>query len=418
MFRADLPTIDYRAPWTQPLEDRIAALTRPAERRVAYLYQAPDTSTFRYRVFNMVQALEGSADVAAAWFTVAEVPRLLPLLDRCDALVVCRVRYADAIGNLLNRARQLRVATVFDCDDLVFDPDYVHLILHTLDQQIFEKAWDTWFAMIGRIAATMRLCDRGIVTNDFLADRLRAAAPGKPVGVVPNFLERTQRDLSLRLYGAKQHSGFARDGRIHIGYFSGTPTHSRDFAIIADALARLMHDDPRIVLRLVGFVQPAGALAEFADRIEHFPLQDHLNLQRLIAGVEFNVAPLQSNDFTNCKSDLKYFEAASVGTLTLASPTHAFRAAISDGVNGWLVPAYDWHAALQAAIGALDVYPAMAARAFAHASAGYSPEAMSGRIRLALFGPPSAAAASPPPLRRTASGPVRPEPMLSESRIE
>lgn len=418
MFTAEFPRIDYRAPWNQPVEDRIAVLTRPAERRVAYLYQAPDTSTFRYRVFNMVEALAGAPDIAAAWFTVQEVPRLLPLLDRCDALVVCRVRYAEAVGNLLNRARQLRVATVFDCDDLVFDPDYVHLILHTLDQQIFEKAWDTWFAMIGRIAATMRLCDRGLVTNDFLAERLRAAAPGKPVSVVPNFLERTQRDLSLRLYGAKQQSDFARDGRIHIGYFSGTPTHSRDFAIIAPALARLMRSDRRVVLRLVGFVQPAGALAEFADRIEHFPLQDHLNLQRLIAGVEFNVAPLQWNDFTNCKSDLKYFEAASVGTLTLASPTHAFRAAIEDGSNGWLVAAHDWHAALQTAIGTLDAYPAMAARAFAHASTGYSPDAMTAAIRLALFGPPLPVAGAPPQLRRAASGPARPDALLSENRAE
>lgn len=392
MFTATLPPVDYRDPWTQPVEDRLAALLRPAARRVAYLYELPDTSTFRYRVFNMVQALADEDDIAASWFVRAEIPRLLPLLARCDVLVVCRTRYDEAIAHLLSLARSLGVQTVYDCDDLIFDPDYAHLLVHTLDQPMFEKGWDTWFAITARNAATMRLCDRAIVTNDFLADRLRAAAPGKDVRVVPNFLERAQLDLSRRLYDAKRAGGFARDGRIHVGYFSGTPTHRRDFAVVADALAALLRADPRVVLRIVGFLEPAGPLADLTDRVEVFPLQDYMNLQRLIAAVEFNLVPLQHNDFTNCKSELKYFEAAIVGTATLASPTHAFRAAIRDGETGVLVPSYGWREALRAAIAGLDDYPALAARAFDHARDTYAPPAMVPAIRAALFGAPAAAA--------------------------
>ena len=387
MFTATIPAIAYRDPWCQSQEDRLAALLRPAARRVAYLYELPDTSTFRYRCYNMVQALESERDIAAAWFVRADAPALLPLLDRCDTLVVCRVRYDDTVAHLLARARQLGVDTVFDCDDLVFDPDYVHLVLHTLDQIMVEKAWDTWFASIGRIGATMRQCGRAIVTNDFLADRLRAAAPGKDVRVVPNFLDREQLAVSLPLYEAKRRGGFARDGRIHVGYFSGTPTHSHDFAIVEEALANLLRDDPRVVLRLVGFLRPSAALAAFAHRIERVPLQDFLNLQRLIGGVEFNIVPLCANDFTNCKSELKYFEAAIVGTATLAAPTHAFRAAMADGDNGWLVPSYGWEKALRTALATLDDYGAVAERAFAHAHTCYSPRAMVPAIRAALFGP-------------------------------
>ncbi len=387
MFTATIPPIDYRDPWTQDFADRLAALLRPAARRIAWLYELPDTSTFRYRCFNMVQALAGEPDIAASWFTRAEIPRLLPLLERCDTLVLCRVRYDDTVAHLLARARQLGVDTVFDCDDLVFDTDYVHLVLHTLDQLMFEKAWDTWFASIGRIGATMRLCDRAIVTNDFLAERLRRAAPGKDVRVVPNFLDREQLDVSLPLYEAKRRSGFARDGHIHIGYFSGTPTHSHDFAIVEESLAALLRADPRVVLRLVGFLRTGGALADFGDRIERVPLQDFLNLQRLIAGVEFNIVPLRANDFTNCKSELKYFEAAIVGTATLAAPTYTFRAAIRDGENGWLVPSYGWLEALRAAMDALDDYPALAQRAFVDARAHYSPSAMVPAIRAAIDGP-------------------------------
>ncbi len=387
MFTATIPPVAYRDPWQQSLEDRLAALLRPASHRVAWLYELPDTSTFRYRCHNMVQALEGERDIAAAWFARADIPALVPLLDRCDTLVVCRVRYDDSVAHVLERARQLGVDTVFDCDDLVFDPDYVHLVLHTLDQAMGEQAWDCWFASIGRIGATMRQCNRAIVTNAFLADRLRAAAPGKDVRVVPNFLDREQLDVSLRLYAAKRHSGFARDGRVHIGYFSGTPTHNHDFAIVEDALADLLRTDARVVLRLVGFLRPSGALAAFEHRIERAPLHDFLNLQRLIGGVEFNIVPLRANDFTNCKSELKYFEAAIVGTATLAAPTHAFRTAIADGDNGWLVPSYGWDEALRTALASLDDYAAMAQRAFRHTLACYRPEAMVPAIRAALFAP-------------------------------
>jgi hypothetical protein len=60
-------------------------------------------------------------------------------------------------------------------------------------------------------------------------------------------------------------------------------------------------------------------LATLKDRIEVVPLQDFINLQRSIVEVEIHIAPLQDNVFTNCKSDLKFFDAAICGILTLAS---------------------------------------------------------------------------------------------------
>ena len=76
-----------------------------------------------------------------------------------------------------------------------------------------------------------------------------------------------------------------------------------------------------------------------------------MNLQRLIAEVEINIAPLQDNLFTNCKSELKYFEAAITGTITVASPTYTFSRAIVDGGNSFLAAAYEWNAKLEAALG-------------------------------------------------------------------
>jgi glycosyltransferase involved in cell wall biosynthesis len=74
-----------------------------------------------------------------------------------------------------------------------------------------------------------------------------------------------------------------------------------------------------------------------------------LELQGAIADVDVNLAPLQSSPFTFSKSELKFFEAALVETMTIASPTPVFAQVISDGVNGFLAGASEWASQLQRA---------------------------------------------------------------------
>jgi len=196
----------------------------------------------------------------------------------------------------------------------------------------------------------MNLCDGALVTNSYLAARAEAFL-GKPTWVIPNYLNREQMEVSADIWNAKERSGWARDGRIHLGYFSGTPTHNRDFALVARPLARLMDDDERLVLRVVGFLDNLDpALERHRARIETIPLQDFVNLQREIGRVEINLVPLQDNVFTNCKSELKWFEAAVAGAVTIASPTYTYRQAIQHGRNGWLAPAYAWEEMLREVI--------------------------------------------------------------------
>ena len=209
---------------------------------------------------------------------------------------------------------------------------------------------------------------------------------GLPSWVVPNFLNGAQLDLSARIVERKRASGWRRDGRIHLGYFSGTPSHNRDFAIIADTVAELLQRDRRLVLRIVGFLEPKGRLAAMADRIERFPLQDFLNLQRLIGEVELNLVPLQDNTFTNCKSELKVFEAAITGTISIASPSFTLKRAIKEGETGYLAPAYRWEEVVLRAIDQLDDYPRMAEAAVAAAEERYGPARQAQAITAAVFG--------------------------------
>lgn len=345
-------SIAYTDPWALSFEERFKSF-RSGERRIAYFYEIPDTSTFRYRVFNMVEALEAAPDigVSASWFCRADLPYLERFVDRADTLVICRTRFDADVDRMIQRAKARGVPVLFDVDDLVFDPDYIHLILDALGQPIAsQELWDYWYAYVGRIGATLRLCDGAIATNRFLAEKLAAYVPRIDPRIVPNFMNRRQQAESERIFASKQRSGFARDGRIHIGYFSGTPSHNRDFEVVISALRTVLDENPQVVLRTAGFLKPKDFLPTHRERLEVYPLQDFLNLQAIIGEVEINIAPLQNNVFTNCKSELKYFEAAIVGTLTIASPSYTLRNAIRNGENGFLANAQEWDLKLQEAI--------------------------------------------------------------------
>ena len=228
---------------------------------------------------------------------------------------------------MIEQAKNLGRTVIFDVDDLVVDTQYAHLLMDTLNQDAGSEAHlDYWFGYIARLNAVLHLCDRVITTNEYLASHIRACT-GKDVRIVPNFINREQLEYSLQLYAAKRAARFSGDERIHLGYFSGSPSHDNDFELISDALARLLDKDPRLHLRLVGYLNVNGPVVGHAERIERFGMHDFINLQRLIGSTEINLVPLQDNAFTNCKSELKFFEAGIVGTITVASPVFAYRMA-------------------------------------------------------------------------------------------
>jgi glycosyltransferase involved in cell wall biosynthesis len=373
MLAADLvPRVPYKDPWDLDLSQRMRMLVA-GKRRVAYFYEKPNNSTFRYRAYNMAQVLNDTeGDVSASYFFLTDLHRLDEIADSASILVICRSRLDNHINYLISAFRQRRKSVLFDVDDLVFNTEYVHLILHTLDQDIFsEKVWDHWSAYLDRMGATLKLCDGAITTNDFLADRIRDFV-SVPVSIVPNFLNREQLDLSDRIFAAKRSLKIGEDGLIHLGYFSGSPSHNRDFAIVVPALELLLEENPRLGVVMVGYIQAGAALKRFGKRVKWFPFHDFINLQRLVGTVEFNLMPLQYNAFTNCKSELKYFEAAIVGTMSIASPTYTYEKAILDGQNGYLAQAHQWVSCIKRAVADIGNYQSMAERGYADARTKYA----------------------------------------------
>lgn len=361
MFSLQIPPVPYADPWLQPLSARLAMMCRRPT-RVAYFYEEPNNSTFRYRAYNMAQVLNepGDGKVSASYFFLSDVDRFDEIADAADVLVICRSRYCHQVSGLVAKFRARRKRVLFDIDDLVFDTDYAHLVVATLGLDVRQKGlWDDWFAMISRMGQTLKLCDAAITTNDFLAQKL-ADYSGLPVSVVPNFMNQEQLAVAASVFEQKAKARFQGNGKTTLGYFSGSPSHRLDYAIVEPALAEVMALRPDVEVMVVGYIDHGPAMRDFADRVSRQPFHDYVNLQRLLGSVEFNLMPLQSNAFTDCKSELKYFEAASVGTLSIASPSYTYRRSIRDGENGYLSKAHEWAQVIVRALDNLNAYEGMA----------------------------------------------------------
>ncbi|MCF6376993.1 glycosyltransferase [Nocardioides KLBMP 9356] len=346
-------------------------LDRP--HRVAYVYRTPDTSTFRYRVANTVDALNhADGDIGAAWYCDDELRALLRIVPELDVIVVARYPWNAALRELVQTAQRHGVPLVFDCDDLVFDVRFAEIVMSSLGKDVDVNAeWDVWFAYMGRLRASLDVCRGATTTNPVLAHQLASYVEDAPA-IVPNVMNREQQAYSRELLDAKVAGGWRRDDQVTIGYFSGTPSHVRDFAVAGLSLARLLDEDDGVSVRIVGYLDDLGPLEPHRDRVEFQKFMHYVDLQRSIAEVEVNIAPLSHTAFNICKSDLKFFEAAAVGTWTVASHTPSLDHAIDDGVTGRLAKAHEWDGALREAVALARDTRAYADHALAAAEVAHS----------------------------------------------
>ncbi len=366
MYLHNIPAVQYSDPWVNTFNQRLALLQK-GQKRIAYYYEKPDSSTFRYRIYNMIQSIGEANNISASYFWGDELKFMDKIIPNSDVIVICRSRYTEQLSRFITTARSKGKKVFFDIDDLVFNPIFAHLVIDSLNEDINNPVVaDFWFSYMGKQAATLHLCDEAIVTNDYLANLINQYT-GKKTSIIPNFLNKEQIETSTKIFEAKKENNFKRDEKFHLGYFSGSPTHAKDLDVVLDALILLMEKHPNIHLRIVGYMNSVKPLQKFASRIERIPLQDFLNLQRVIGDVEINLVPLQNNEFTNCKSELKYFEAGVSGTTTVASPTYTYTNAILEGKNGFLAKSYEWYDKINSLVSQPDILIKIALEAH-HAS--------------------------------------------------
>lgn len=345
MYNIKLYNIINETPWEVSFSQRVAHMLEMKKmglKVVCYLYESADTSTFRYRVYNMCQALEVGLEWRGIYFFDRELENIYQFIDYMDVVIVCRFRWNSRIDKIIDFFHENHKIVAFDTDDMIYNEKYIPYIMNTLAVQETEERLNYWFSYINRISAVEKKCDVLTTTNKYLADVMQRDL-NKKVYITQNFLNRIQLEVSDAYYLQKKQQ--CSEDEFVIGYFSGTPSHINDFRVVAPELKQLLEENENIKLRIVGFMEIPAYLNDLVNngQIEYEPLVTFAELQKKIAEVDVNIAPLVVNQFTNCKSELKYFEAAIVGTTTCATPTFAFQQGIIHEEDGYLCEQGYWY---------------------------------------------------------------------------
>lgn len=361
--------------WPQPLASRLKLLEQLSrKKKVIYLYEAEDYGTFRYRVYNPCQILNHTSDYEATYFFESELKNLDQLIKRADLLILVRFPWSFALEKLLIQAKQRQIPLVFDVDDLVFDVAYVPQIINHLTESEDGQEYEWFYTYVGRRYVTALRCDFTSTTTAPLCAKLMQSFPNKKCYTLKNFLNNEQVSVSREIYAEKiSLQKKEKKSAFVLGYFSGTRTHHNDFRAIAKDLITLMQSNDQVNLRLAGYLDLPNEFKQFdARRVKRFPLMDFIQLQRSISECDLNLIPLTANDFNDCKSELKYFESAVVGTPSLASPSKVYQQVIRNGYNGFI--SLDWKAAIEQLIHSKEMYMNIQENAYAHALSTYHGE--------------------------------------------
>ena len=298
-----------------------------------------DWGSVRYRCAHFQEQL-GLAGIPSTivWITAPVIN-----LDH-DIIILHRVEYDDFAAKLIAKARDLGKILVYEADDLVFDPEFVRYRGYK-GEFTSENSYQA-VEVLARCRRTIMACDCCVVSTEFLAKR--AAPLGKEVFVVRNAF--SEEELKLAREVVRQPVGAG--GRIVIGYMSGTPTHSWDFAEASEAVAEIMRKHRQVYLQITGPLQLPKSFAEFGHRVRLVPLLPWQQCYQVYGSLDINLAPLEIREpFCQGKSEIKYVEAAMVGVPTVASATDAFRRGIIAGTTGLLAATHDeWVAALESLV--------------------------------------------------------------------
>ncbi len=253
-------------------------------------------------------------------------PFLLWKLRGGKVIVLYRTTYDPKIKKLLEQIDKLKQTLVYDTDDLVFDWEaFKKTDAYNNFNELQKKQYEDGVGLEILNSDTLKAIT---TTTSFLKERLNRF--GKPVFIVKNKLGR--RELRwVREARKKYLRRVEKSPEVRLGYFSGTISHNRDFAVIIPALKEVLKEHENVKLYLVGYLDiNDNFYKEFQKQIVRLPFVPRREHYQNISEVDINLAPLEMTDFCQAKSELKFVEAGIIGIPTIATRNQTFSEAINE----------------------------------------------------------------------------------------
>lgn len=363
------------SPPAPPLPTINAPRSLPQKPTILLIVEASLPQCMRYRVHQKIEQLR-VINYELNFISWLEHEKARKELHFCHIVIFYRVPAFPEVIQTINYAKQLKKIVLFDVDDLIFDLDVLSEKVNSFRGQLsdIERAELLRGAVLYRQA--MSLCDYAIASTPALAKTMEEV-----VGDGNSFVHRNGIDAVIKQYLQRRLPKLPRD-YVSIFYGSGTNTHDADFELVAPALVQILEKHEHVRLTLIGYLKLPDTLTPYAnriDRIQHLSLEPYFEF---LSQADINIAPLEEGLFADCKSEIKWLEAAMLGIPSVVTGTQTYVEVLEDGVDALIVRTpQDWFDKLDVLVSNPQLRHTIAENAFAKAQRNYEPLVLADNLK-------------------------------------
>ena len=142
----------------------------------------------------------------------------------------------------------------------------------------------------------------------------------------------------------KAYSKKFSDQGFEIIMASGSPTHDRDYSLLYLDILNFMIKHPDVRITFLGYMSLDYSGTSISERCRVLGRTCFEKMLEVINGYDLQIISLEENKFNECKSNIKFIEAGSVGTPVLAPKAMPeFSNVINHNVNGFLYSGDDFY---------------------------------------------------------------------------
>jgi glycosyltransferase involved in cell wall biosynthesis len=267
-------------------------------------------------------------------FSQTDTAGFIASLVGARAAIFYRVPAFPNIVHAILTARALGLPTYYEIDDLVFDAAHYPDPFTSFEGQISQEEYNGLLFGVPLFRYAMSLCDHGIASTAPLAREVEKVVCGRDCRVLRNGLD-DRNDASI----AMGRQPRPERETVTIFYGSGTKAHNADFnEVVGPALLLIMAEHTQVRLVVVGHLRLRPEFDAYAARIQKIDFVSDLDTYwSLLAAADINLAVLARGLATDCKSEIKWLEAAVLQVPSVLSATATHRAVLQDGVDALLV---------------------------------------------------------------------------------
>lgn len=268
-----------------------------------------DPST-RYRCFNFAQSLSAEGH-ATSCVSQAVFQRQTAQFSSYDLFVFHRPALTPELAEFLITTPSERL--IADFDDLNFS------VGHAAETPAVRTRYEnvsTVSKNLAKIAGAASLFKKFSSSTSPLSRHLSELFKAEQSAVIHNGIDPTFSGISQLIRGLNPVKTRPYD----LAYFPGTASHNPDLKMIEEPLRQALAAKKSLKILVAGPVKIPDSLANYSAQIHKADYVAFHELPRLMAQSKFVLAPLENTEFNQCKSGLKFFEAALAGCTVIATP--------------------------------------------------------------------------------------------------